>query len=126
MEAASRKFWRLIGCQKISETSLKLLPLAHRAFNYDNNGKGLKSIKYVLIYRFLLVVFLAAKLWLFAESWTPACHALSIYGRILKCVAIPSPGIFTTQRSNHVSCIATVDLQTEPAGKPIVHNAIKN
>ena len=55
--AASRKFLKTQRIQKDSETSLKRLPLAHVSFNYDNNGKGLKSIKYVLIYRFLLVVF---------------------------------------------------------------------
>ena len=55
--AASRKFLKTQRIQKDSETSLKRLPLAHVSFNYDNNGKGFKSIKYVLIYRFLLVVF---------------------------------------------------------------------
>ena len=54
MQQLAGSAWRLAGCQK--ETSLKRLPLAHVSFNYDNNGKGFKSIKYVLIYRFLLAV----------------------------------------------------------------------
>ena len=70
--AASRKFLKTQRIQKDSETSLKRLPLAHVSFNYDNNGKGFKSIKYVLIYRFLLVV---TKLWLFVSPWTVARQA---------------------------------------------------